>query len=150
MPTTAQGVLPCPIIASHTHTLTCTHTHTPQPSPLTHSIMAHDCLAVLDDLHWHHNVHIVGHSMGGMIGVKLAALAPHRVASLTVISTSAGGWDALLPRSWRQFKMGWKMMMARDEDTRTKRTLKAHFTKEMLDELVCVGVYVVCVCERES
>lgn len=107
--------------------------------------MAKDCLAVLDTLHWQH-AHIVGHSMGGMIAVKLASLAPTRVSSLTVISTSAGGWDALLPRSWRQFKMGWKMVMARDEQTRTRRTLKAHFTKEMLDELVgCVLWVVGCV-----
>lgn len=70
--------------------------------------MASDCLAVMDTLGWS-TAHVVGHSMGGMIAVKLAAMHPTRIASLTVISTSAGGWDALKPRSWRQIKMAWKV-----------------------------------------
>lgn len=71
--------------------------------------MAGDCIAVMDALHWP-TAHVVGHSMGGMIAVKLAANHPSRAASLTVISTSAGGWDALRPRSWRQIKMAWKVV----------------------------------------
>ena len=113
----------------------------------------------MEDLGWP-TAHIVGHSMGGMIAVKLAANHPSRIASLTVISTSAGGWDALRPRSWRQIKMAWKvrcrggafrtesdsesdavchsqMMTAKDDSTRTRWMLKAHFTAEMLKELVC-------------
>ena len=48
---------------------------------------------------------MVGHSMGGMIATRLAALAPHRVASLTLVSATAGGTQAI-PRSWRALKYG--------------------------------------------
>lgn len=48
---------------------------------------------------------MVGHSMGGMIATRLAALAPHRVASLTLVSATAGGTQAI-PRSWRAVKYG--------------------------------------------
>jgi pimeloyl-ACP methyl ester carboxylesterase len=37
------------------------------------------------------SVHVVGHSMGGMIGAELAALSPHRVRKL-VLANAAGLW----------------------------------------------------------
>jgi pimeloyl-ACP methyl ester carboxylesterase len=41
--------------------------------------------------------------MGGMIATKLAALAPFRVSSLTIMSVTGGGTE-VLPRTWK----GWK------------------------------------------
>ena len=48
-------------------------------------------------------VHVVGHSMGGMIALRLAAMAPERIASLNLISTTAGGLQSV-PRSFRALK----------------------------------------------
>jgi pimeloyl-ACP methyl ester carboxylesterase len=56
-----------------------------------------------EHLGWTKEVHVVGHSMGGMIATRLAALAPHALASLTLVSTTAGGLQ-IIPRSWRAVK----------------------------------------------
>lgn len=56
--------------------------------------------------------HILGFSMGGMIGQSLAVLAPHRVHSLTLLGTSRGGMQ-IIPHSWSGLKVAWKMVMAR-------------------------------------
>lgn len=55
--------------------------------------MARDVLAILDHLRWRMKVHVVGFSMGGMIAMKIVTIAPERIASLCVISSSRGGWD---------------------------------------------------------
>jgi pimeloyl-ACP methyl ester carboxylesterase len=50
--------------------------------------------------------------MGGMIATKLAAAAPERVCSLTLISTSGGGWQTI-PHSWKGLRTGFRLLMAR-------------------------------------
>ena len=45
---------------------------------------------LLDALHLE-SVHVVGHSMGGMIGAELAALSPHRVRKLVLVN-AVGLW----------------------------------------------------------
>ena len=60
--------------------------------------MAKDALAVLDHLGWKgsRSVHLCGLSMGGMITQELAALLDtQRFASMTLVSTSPGGLEAL-------------------------------------------------------
>ena len=58
-------------------------------------LMAADILGILDaELGWR-SFHVVGHSMGSMIGFKLAVAAPRRVASLTLISATAGHWQSV-------------------------------------------------------
>jgi pimeloyl-ACP methyl ester carboxylesterase len=58
--------------------------------------MAHDALALMTYLGWSAS-HIVGVSMGGMIAQELALLAPHRVISLALLVTHAGGMRSFVP-----------------------------------------------------
>lgn len=58
--------------------------------------MANDTLALIEHLHWY-QCHVVGVSMGGMIGLELALLAPHKLLSLSLLSTHAGGLAAQAP-----------------------------------------------------
>ena len=60
--------------------------------------MAHDTIGLLDALKLT-DAHLVGISMGGMIAQHVAALAPHRVRSLTGIMTTTG--NPKLPRPSR-------------------------------------------------
>lgn len=53
---------------------------------------------------------MIGHSMGGMIAAKLAAMAPERVASLTLISATAGGWQAV-PRTYKALKYAFQVRL---------------------------------------
>lgn len=54
------------------------------PPPFGLSQHAHDAMSVLDQLGVD-SYHIVGHSMGGFVSVRLAALDPDRVASVTLV-----------------------------------------------------------------
>jgi pimeloyl-ACP methyl ester carboxylesterase len=51
--------------------------------------LAHDALGVLDALQVH-RAHLVGMSMGGILAQRIAVSRPHRVLSLTLMSTTAG------------------------------------------------------------
>jgi pimeloyl-ACP methyl ester carboxylesterase len=51
--------------------------------------LAHDALGVLDALGVH-RAHLVGLSMGGALAQRIAVERPHRVLSLTLMSTSPG------------------------------------------------------------
>ena len=60
-------------------------------------------MSMQEHLGWGRDIHVVGHSMGGMVATRLAALAPERLASLTLISVTSGGLQ-IIPRSWRALK----------------------------------------------
>ncbi len=66
------------------------------PLPTTTGTMAGDALSVLDRLRID-SAHVVGSSLGGMVAQELAIIAPHRVRSLALCSTTAGGVGAKTP-----------------------------------------------------
>lgn len=55
--------------------------------------MARDTAAILDAVNWT-DAHIVGHSLGGLVALRLALSAPDRVRSLSLLCTFARGRDA--------------------------------------------------------
>ena len=72
--------------------------HLPVHSPYSLAEMARDALGVLDALDID-RAHVCGASMGGMIAQHLAAMAPERVASLTLMMTTSGARQLPQP-SW--------------------------------------------------
>lgn len=71
--------------------------HLPGRSPYSLADMARDALGVLD-AQGIAQAHVCGASMGGMVAQHLAASAPQRVASLTLIMTTSGARSLPKPR----------------------------------------------------
>ncbi len=61
----------------------------PVSAPYSLTDMAGDALGLMDALHVE-QFHVLGASMGGMIAQRVAAMAPQRVESLTLVMTSSG------------------------------------------------------------
>ncbi|ORW29133.1 hydrolase [Mycobacterium paraense] len=75
----------------------------PSRVPYTLVDMTEDVVALLDRLGID-RAHVVGASLGGMIAQILAATAPHRVASLSVIMSTTGKPFSALP-AWRVIRL---------------------------------------------
>jgi pimeloyl-ACP methyl ester carboxylesterase len=65
-------------------------------TPMSTSRMARDALAVLDDVIVD-SAHVYGTSLGGMVAQELAIQAPHRVRTLILGATTAGGITSQSP-----------------------------------------------------
>lgn len=65
----------------------CTGRTVPSPCEVTPDLMVADCVALLDHVGVA-KAHIVGHSLGGMIGLRLASRHPDRVSSLVAAATA--------------------------------------------------------------
>jgi pimeloyl-ACP methyl ester carboxylesterase len=72
------------------------------PDPLTIEAMAADAAAILEHEQLD-RVHVMGHSMGGLIALRLALMAPARIQSLVLACAFA---DGAAPT-----RFSWKMMM---------------------------------------
>ena len=55
--------------------------------------MALDTAAILDAVGWE-SAHVIGHSLGGLVALRLALVAPQRIRSLSLLCTFARGRDA--------------------------------------------------------
>src|SRR5689334_2447758 len=62
----------------------------PEPETLSVEQMADDARAILDAERWE-RVHVVGHSLGGLVSLCLALTHPERVRSLALLCTFADG-----------------------------------------------------------
>lgn len=100
------------------------------------AIMAMDALALLDHLGWK-KAHIFGHSMGGMIACKLAAMAPERVLSLALLNATGGGYECLPKFDLQIISLALRFLRAKSPEQRAAVDLETHYSKEYLDE--CVG-----------
>jgi pimeloyl-ACP methyl ester carboxylesterase len=98
----------------------------PRGAPISVERMAADALAVLDAATRSRAalgaapgdaVHVIGHSLGGLVAVQLALDAPRRVASLTLLCTFAAG-RSVAPLTAR---MAWLGMRARVGTRRMRR-----------------------------
>ncbi|TAG08485.1 MAG: alpha/beta fold hydrolase [Verrucomicrobia bacterium] len=76
----------------------------PGSSHLTVEQMADDVLALMDAEGWE-AAHLVGHSLGGLIALKLAIAERSRVLSLSLLCTFSRGRDATC-MTWKRFGPG--------------------------------------------
>jgi len=74
------------------------------PDPLTIDAMAADAAAILDSENIDH-VHVMGHSMGGLIALRFALMNPARIKSLILACTFADG-AAPTRFSWKMAALG--------------------------------------------
>mmetsp|Transcript_3861 Transcript_3861/g.7085 ORF Transcript_3861/g.7085 Transcript_3861/m.7085 type:complete len:329 (+) Transcript_3861:203-1189(+) len=99
--------------------------------------MAQDALELLNHLGWKSGVHIVGLSMGGMITQELALLEPSRFASMTLISTIAGGLASIglfAISAPSGIKTLLQTFTTTDPREQLRHGLKLLYTEEFLDQ----------------
>ena len=73
--------------------------------------------------------------MGARVATMLAARAAGRVASLTLISATGGGWDAIPLRPRALYCMA-GLALARTPEARADVDLALHFTPATLNQVV--------------
>ncbi|CAM6091993.1 unnamed protein product [Calypogeia fissa] len=104
-------------------------------SNYTTKTMAVDVLELLDHLGWE-KTHVCGHSMGGMIACKLAAIAPHRLSSLTLIGVTGGGYQCLPKFNRKSFSILYRIYRAKTPEERSAVDLETHYTEDYLEATV--------------
>jgi len=88
----------------------------PLGAPLTVEQMAEDALVLMDAQGWN-SAHVVGHSMGGLIALRLALSSRKRVRSLALLCAFGRGRDATRLSPW----MVWTGLRTRIGTRRQRR-----------------------------
>ncbi|XP_043693522.1 putative aminoacrylate hydrolase RutD [Telopea speciosissima] len=99
------------------------------------TIMAKDAIALMDHLGWK-KAHVIGHSMGSMIGCKLAAMVSERVLSLALLNVTGGGFECFPKLDQQTISIAIRFLRAKTPEQRAAVDLDTHYTKEYLDEYV--------------
>ncbi|ROT35032.1 glycylpeptide N-tetradecanoyltransferase [Sodiomyces alkalinus F11] len=96
------------------------------------SHMARDALEVIDHVGWSapRSLHLVGISLGGMISQELACLIPDRLASLTLLCTTAGMDTSSSPLATLRDRIG--MFIPKSVGRAVEDTALKLFTDEWL------------------
>ncbi|NKY85090.1 alpha/beta fold hydrolase [Nocardia veterana] len=85
------------------------HGETPADGPFTYWDVARDALGLLDHLGITRCA-VVGTSQGGFIGLRMALLAPDRVAALALLGTSGAAEDPQAADAYRQAAAAWRQL----------------------------------------
>ncbi|CAF2863280.1 unnamed protein product [Rotaria sp. Silwood2] len=93
--------------------------------------MAKDAIALIDHLKWT-KCHVVGISMGGMIALEFALLAPERVISITLLATHAGGLAGRAPFVGIRHIL--RSLVIRDEHLLVENSLSMLYGPKTLDD----------------
>ncbi|CAA0813029.1 alpha/beta-Hydrolases superfamily protein [Striga hermonthica] len=97
--------------------------------------MAKDAIALIDHLGWE-KAHVFGHSMGGMIACKFAAMVPERVLSLALLNVTGGGYECIPKLDRQTLSIAMRFLKARTPEQRAAIDLDTHYSQEYLEELV--------------
>lgn len=103
------------------------HGDTPAVQPFSYWDVARDALGLLDELGVDRCA-VVGTSQGGFIGLRMALLAPDRVAGLALLGTSGAAEDPEVAAGYRQAAAAWR------EHGPTQELLNLNAT-------ICLGTY---------
>jgi pimeloyl-ACP methyl ester carboxylesterase len=105
---------------------------TPLRGPYSMDEFARDALATLD-AEGIDRASFLGVSMGGFIAQSIAALAPHRVERLVLVSTAPGGPDSLPmpPATWAELT---RLIPGESGTDRLRRTMALALTPEFVRE----------------
>lgn len=103
----------------------------PHGAAITVELMAQDALALMDARGWA-TAHVVGHSLGGLVALRLALTARERVRSLSLLCSFSRGRDAT--------QMSWKMLwLALRTMVGTRRMRRRAFLEYVLPPSLLAG-----------
>jgi len=99
---------------------------------ITTSQMAQDVVELIKHLNWEkQKVHLVGTSLGGMIAQEVALKIPQQIATMTLISTHAGGWKCYIPPWYAMWSMS-RQFFAKNRSEQARIVLETVFSQKHL------------------